>query len=279
MMIVLLALLGISLTTLASDTSESVIFHPVEELQTSKSSWILSTAIDLEPYSEAITKIRHFATYIRSSLAEFYMRIPNDTRHDDGIPKYKMLLNMTYDDIQSTIKRLESVNSKYFDTIGFIRYHPHAQKRSLLPLGGVLSFLFGTADQHDLDELKSDVKALYDNEMEQNKVLNEIVTITNISRGLIAENRLKINNMINSITILNGTLKNIAEQLEPLMMARNFQIAHTEVLLHTHRLKTAVSNIENDVEHLTLYLDTLSSGKLNPSIINPIQLRKELMNI
>ena len=58
-------------------------------------------------------------------------------------------------------------------------------KRSLLPLGGLFSFLFGTADQNDLDEIKKNVKTIYDNQMKQAEVLGDIVSITNVSRTLI----------------------------------------------------------------------------------------------
>ena len=37
----------------AEEIKESVIFHKVEQIQTSKCSWIMTSAIDLEPYSQA----------------------------------------------------------------------------------------------------------------------------------------------------------------------------------------------------------------------------------
>ena len=69
-------------------------------------------------------------------------------------------------------------------------------KGSILPLGGILSFLFGTADKRDLDEIKRNVKILYDNQIKQGEVLDDIISITNISRALITENRHMINSMI-----------------------------------------------------------------------------------
>ena len=65
-------------------------------------------------------------------------------------------------------------------------------ERSILPLGGLFSFLFGTADQSDVYSPKADVKQLYENQVDQTQIFDETVTITNISRGLINENRLKL---------------------------------------------------------------------------------------
>ena len=66
-------------------------------------------------------------------------------------------------------------------------------------MGGILSFLFGTADQGVLDEIKKNVKIIHENEFKQGKVLDDIISITNIFRAMITENRLMINNMIDSI--------------------------------------------------------------------------------
>ena len=56
-------------------------------------------------------------------------------------------------------------------------------------------------------------------------------------------------------------------------------MAHAEVLIHSHRLRIAVNNIKEDIKHLVQYLNTLSSGRLNPNIIGPIHLRTELIKI
>ena len=89
----------------------------------------------------------------------------------------------------------------YSDSSNLIGHIHNRNKRSLLPLGGLLSFLFGTANQDDIDSIKQDVRTLYANQVDQSEVLNELVTIINVSRGLINDNR----NIINTLagTILN----------------------------------------------------------------------------
>ena len=82
-------------------------------------------------------------------------------------------------------------------------------KRSLLHLGSLFRFSFGTADQSDVDSTKADVKQLNENQIDQTQILDEIVTITNISRGLTYENRLKIDMIIETILSINETILNI----------------------------------------------------------------------
>ena len=48
-MLLLLPILGAN-----CELTESVIFQPVDEIQTSKSSWIFSTAVDFTPYLRSL---------------------------------------------------------------------------------------------------------------------------------------------------------------------------------------------------------------------------------
>ena len=41
-------------TTSSSEVTESVLFHPIDQIHTSISSWILTTAIDFLPYHTAL---------------------------------------------------------------------------------------------------------------------------------------------------------------------------------------------------------------------------------
>ena len=103
------------------------------------------------------------------------------------------------DDITLALGEIMNMQTEASNLIGHIK---NRNKRFLLPLGGLFGFLFGTADKADLDALKVDVKQLYQNQMDQTNVLNDIITVTNVSRGLINENIKKINNIIDTIISL-----------------------------------------------------------------------------
>ena len=67
------------------------------------------------------------------------------------------------------VTAINEAHDKFSDLTGMIHNENSRHKRSLLPLGG----LFGTADQEDLDEIKRDVKTIYDNQMKQAEVLSD----------------------------------------------------------------------------------------------------------
>ena len=68
------------------------------------------------------------------------------------------------------------------------------------------------------------------------KSLNDLVTITNVSRGLINDNRNIINTLVGTILNLNDTIGSLSDQLIPLFMARSFQLLHAEFLIHHNRI-------------------------------------------
>ena len=95
------------------------------------------------------------------------------------------------DDLNLVLEEILHMQTEASNLIDPLANRP---KRSLLPFGGLFSFLFGTADQSDLDSLKAHIKQLYQNQMDQTNVLNDVMSITNVSRCLINENSKKINN-------------------------------------------------------------------------------------
>ena len=119
-----------------------------------------------------------------------------------------------------------------------------------------------------------------DNQTKQGEVLDDIISITNFSRSLItAKRHHMINSMIDSIQFLKDTLAIIHKDIEPLFVTRRFLLTHVEVLIHSHRLRVAVSEIRNDVNKFGKYLDTLRSRKLSPTLVDPIHLFDELLRI
>ena len=130
---------------------------------------------------------------------------------------------MTQDDINMAITEISTTRLEASNMIDHALNNNNKRfKRSPLPLGGLFSFLFGTADQPAVDSLKADVKQLYGNQVDPTQILDEIVTITNISRGLTNENRLKINMIIDTILNINETILNIKAHIQTLFTARRF---------------------------------------------------------
>ena len=252
--------------------TESVIFHPVGQIQTSKSSWIVSSAIDFGPYNTAVANLKVYSRNIIASIDQFQRSMTLDRYHTH-------LIRLTLYDVNSSINEINEAHDKFLNLTGMIQNDNSRHKRSLLPLGGLFHFLFGTADQNDLDEIKRNVKTIYDNQVKQTEVLSDIISITNVSRTLINENREKINGMIHNIESLQENLQDIKKDLRILFTSRKFLLIHAEILIHSNRLRIAVDTLKNDINRFVQYLIMISSGKLSPALIDPTHLQRELASI
>ena len=101
----------------------------------------------------------------------------------------------------------------------------------------------------------------------------------NTSGGLIHENRLAINNLIDYFNFLNETSVNTHEDIESLFVTRSFLLVHGEVQIHNQRLKVFLDKLNNNICHFESHLDVLSMGKLSPAISDPLHLQIELADM
>ena len=70
------ALLLIVTTTSSGEVTESVLFHPIDQIRTSISSWILTTTIDFLPYHIALDRVYHYTYNVKISLNQAFKRLP-----------------------------------------------------------------------------------------------------------------------------------------------------------------------------------------------------------
>ena len=106
------------------------------------------------------------------------------------------------------------------------------------------------------------MKQLYENQIDQTQILDEIVTITSISRGLINENRLKLN---------------IKAHIQTLFTARRFLLLHSEFMIHDTRIKYLLKQMQHDITLIREYLYIHTTGRLKSNIIDPIKISKQLL--
>ena len=99
------------------------------------------------------------------------------------------------------------------------------------------------------------------------------------SRGLINVNIMKINQIISTITFINDTMDSLMNQLRPLFSARRFLLLHTELLIHHSRIRSLLGQMKTNTAKIKAYLNIHITGKLTPSITDPVHLRQELLQI
>lgn len=81
-------------------------------------------------------------------------------------------------------------------------------------VGKTLSFLFGTASEEDLNFIKRSVQNLSQNQKQITHVLEENISILNVTRIQVAENRKAINELLTGLKTIDFKLENITRTLE-----------------------------------------------------------------
>ena len=91
-------------TTTTAD-SDSVLFHPIDNIHTSISSWIITTAIDFTPYENEIENVFVYAKrirdYVTDQLPIYYGKDQRSTE----------LLNRTFSAIGLAVAELKNTKT------------------------------------------------------------------------------------------------------------------------------------------------------------------------
>ena len=88
-------------TTTTAD-SDSVLFHPIDNIHPSISFWVITTAIDFTPYENEIEDVFAYAKQIRDYITD---QLPIYYEKDQ---RYTQLLNITFSDIGLAITELKN---------------------------------------------------------------------------------------------------------------------------------------------------------------------------
>ncbi|CAG2214183.1 Retrovirus-related Pol polyprotein from transposon 297 [Mytilus edulis] len=174
--------------------------------------WIITSKVisDIEENSY-ITALVEFGTSIISEFS--YCR-----QH----PDYKEHMEDTQAILALPIEFIEGTHALPNEIIkmilsGLQEYDKlqHRTKRSVLPfVGRIMSFLFGTVSDEDLRTINSNIRVLANNQKRISHVLSESLTIVNVTRAEVAQNRKTINSLTTGLHDVDLKLRNITTLLK-----------------------------------------------------------------
>ena len=133
-----------------------------------------------------------------------------------------------------------------------------------------MGYLFGTNKDGDIKAIQRNIKRLAQNQEEIAHVVDESISVINISRIELAENRHSLGQITASLVQLDSKLDNVTQLLEK-------QIIEVEYFVQMYlQLESIIEEIRRTIrqasfymEHLQLQLNMLSLGHLSPFVISP----------
>ena len=176
---------------------------------------------------------------------------------------------MTCNDILHVYSLHRENNKHFLDVLIVLDPVGSRNKRALLPLGGFFKSLFGAASNKDVQKIKKAVQNLAKRQNNQGALLFEALSLINITRVNVEDNRHAINDLIDATNYLLERTKEIKHIKDELNALRTFVIAYSELNLTVTELRDNINKFRSHLENLELTLDTLGLNKLAPSVTPP----------
>ena len=288
---------------------QNVYFNEIGTFSISNARWLMTFTIDLEPYTKYLKDISNDLSKVIAlgdKLIEKYEpdeRVKNIMEGSlfkpltDNVSKTHESIYAPYKDqykhyhevfigLQKEIGMVQDMHRTILTEFNdFKLMYPTNQskrsKRSIFSwIGSGIADVFGFLTSSDIESVKRNINRLYKNQVEISHSLDETISVVNISRIEIKENRQKINSIIDTLTQLNVRMEDTTLEIK----RRIFELH--QFLFMLSKLNLALDEVKNSVKssfyyflHLQLQVNSLTSGRLSPSIIPASQLRSILLSI
>ena len=131
-----------------------------------------------------------------------------------------------------------------------------------------------------LKQFDNNVDRLAKNQEEMAHIIDENISVINVTRVEMSENRQAINKIIGSLSLLDSKIGNITQALErEVFQVSQFIQLYLQLDSVIQAIRRTIWQTVTYMEHIQLQLNMLSLGHLSPAVITPRGLKKLLIEI
>ena len=251
------------------------MFQKTNEVFINDAHWSVTFVHDLRPFQTLISQIendlartdeivRTITNYYESSILTGYVETFESLHVEID------LLTDMYKSVYDNFDEYQSLSVDY-----------QRSKRSLIPfIGQLMSTLFGTVSENELDNINRNIKALASNQEQIIHDLDVSLSVLNLTRMQVTENRRSIMDLIIVVQKLDRKIFSLQQAFSQ-EFVRLEQFIHTylqfQMILDEIRLMTqdAIFYLEN----LKSELNMLSMHHLSTNTISPKDLKELLIEV
>ena len=251
---------------------ENVAFHMINEIVHTRSKVLTTFVIDIKPYKNFLTKLSNDLDKARTAahtIDQFY-EAPSKQDFRSVIAGFKA-------EIATLQKDQMNLVESYIDLHAI---HTRIQRSLISIIGKSLSFLFGTATEADLKVIHNNIDKLAKNQEEMAHVIDENISVINITMVEMSQNRQTLNKIIGSLTALDTKLGNITQALErEVFKVGQFVQLYLQLESVIQAVRRTIWQAGSYLDHIQLQLNMLPLGHPSPLVITPRGLKKLLTEI
>ena len=256
-------------------TSENVVFQKTNEVFINDAKWSVTFVHDLRPFQKLINQIKNDLVHtdeIVKTITNFY-ESSNMTGYVETFKSLHIevdLLTDTYNSVYDNFAEYQSLS-----------VNGHRSQRSLIPIiGQLMSTLFDTVSENDLENINRNIKALAGNQKQIIHDLDVSLSVLNLTRMQVSENRRSIMDLIIVVQKLDRKIFDL-QQVFSAKFVRLEQFVHTylQFQMILDKIKQTTQDAVFYLESLKSELNMLSMQHLSTNTISPKDLKELLIEV
>ena len=276
--------------TIAGNDVEHVFFRSRSEVHTTRSRWIVGLVIDFDAYEQ-------YLLFTNRTMNKTFQTTQEGKTYFDGLHFSSQYRNREYKKINITLDKaeerrleqyyfilrsyiqelliLQDLHNKNWQEFSEIKKIGHSEleaqrgKRSI----GILAGIFSGVAFFKTMQLQKEVDSLRSNQEIIRNVLSESLSLINLTRMEVAENRVAINKIIGALGEFADTFNDVIEPM------RRFLIVSQQIQTNINRVRDLVTAETSLMADLQGKIAKLSTKRLSPTILPANELIKILKSI
>ena len=282
------------ISRIKNNTKYTVLFERMNQIVLSKSSYKITSFIDFSPYTDMFVELKAYTQKLKMNLNEqigkarqyssYYKvngRIQNDIDRKRWVEIEKMLQDATIEInyLQVTLAKIESTYNKIVnpDKIENLNGTPSGikgQRTRMSVVGSISKSLFGGGDNgaEVTQQLKNNIAILKQNQNLQQDQIKQLLKMTKLTVVETSRNRKLLKDLTKDMIQINFTVAQLEYQSQQLHASVNFLNFMMSARHKIAVIRDSTFAIQQNLNHLYIYLNTLSTHKLIPKMLTPYDL-------
>ena len=277
-----------------NNTNYTVLFEKLNQIVLSKSSYKITSFIDFSPYAKMFVELKLYIQQLKTNLNEQVGKagryppyhkvnghIQNDTDRKRQLEIKKMLqdamIKVNY--LQVTLAKIEStynkiVNPDRIENLNNVPIEDKGIRTKRSVVGSIFKWLFGRGDDggETTKQLKNNIAILKQNQNLQQDQIKQLLKMNQLTAVETLKNRKLLKDLNKDMIQINFTVAQLEYQSQQLYASVKFLNFMMTVRHKIAVISDSTFAIQQNLNHLYIYLNTLGTHKLIPEMLTPYDL-------
>ena len=277
------------ISQIKNNTNYTVLFEKLNQIVLSKSSYKITSFIDFSPYAKMFVELKLYIQQLKTNLNEqvgkagrypLYHKVNGHIQNDIDRKRQLEIEKILQDAIievnylQVTLAKIEStynkiVNPDRIENLNNVPIEDKGTRTKRSVVGSIFKWLFGGGDDgtETTKQLKNNIVILKQNPNLQQDQIKQLLKMNQLT---VVETLIK--DLTKDIIQINFTVAQLEYQSQQLYASVNFLNFMMTVRHKIAVIRDSTYAIQQNLNHLYIYLNTLGTHKLIPEMLTPYDL-------